>query len=185
MRLPIGTEQIISHGALDLSESKKRFRIVRIIFVPESPEVFEDCISLAVEEGVLQAVCLVARKTVRNIHVMARFHPLILADHGNERIRLPFPRPPIVPADVGPRQRRVTRLKLRFERQRMPDRVRRLAKSRRNAFEGIEVDAIGVDVLEELRHGGGCGRAFVARSSIPNKKWEEYLHAVTMKLFDH
>src|SRR6202042_3244927 len=62
MRFPVRTDQVIGHDALDAGEPQQGFGILRSVFIPEAPEVFEGRISLAVEKGVLQAVGLVARE---------------------------------------------------------------------------------------------------------------------------
>src|ERR1035437_7746170 len=105
-----------------------------IILVPETPEIFQGGIALAVEKGVLQTIGLVASETVRNTDGVARLHPLVLVDHRNEWILLPFPGHPVVPADVCPGDRSVARLKWGLQREGLADRVRGVAKARRNTL---------------------------------------------------
>ena len=185
MRLPVATTKVIGCGTLDASEAQQRFGIARIVLVPGSPEVFERGISLSVEKGVLQAVGLVARKAVGDIHGVTRLKPLILADHGNERILLPFPSHPIVPAEVRPCDGRIARLELGLKGERMADRIGGLAKTGRDALQRIEVDSVGIDVFEQLRHDSGCATVFTAGSCIPHEQWEKDFYVVAVKLVDH
>jgi len=91
-------------------------------------------VALSVEEGVLEAVGFVAGEAVGDVDGVAGLKPLVFADHGNERIARAFPCDPIVPTEIGPSEGFVARLKLRLERERMADGVRRLAELGGNAF---------------------------------------------------
>src|SRR6202161_3650909 len=86
MRLPIRTATIVCHRPLDGSETQRRFGIVRMHAIPKAREIFENGISLPVEESVLQAVGLIAGEAIGHTDGMTRLQPFGLADHGNEWI---------------------------------------------------------------------------------------------------
>src|SRR5581483_9583537 len=185
MRFPVRAAKACGHRALYAGEAKNCLGVMRSISVPEAPEILECCVSLAIEESMLQAVGFVAGETVRHIDRVAGLQPFVLANHGNKRIRLAFPRDPIIPADVGPLQRLVARLKLWLQRERKSDVVGGLAELRWNCLQRIEVDAVSIDLLHQLRDNGPIRRAFWAGSGVPRQKRKKNLHTVFMELLDH
>src|SRR5215471_20429042 len=125
---PRRTAKIVRHGSFNPGDSQHGLGIVWIHAVPESPQILQCCVALAVEEGVLQAIGLVPREAVGDIDHVARFQPSILVHHGYKRIVFAFPRHPIIPADVRPGEGFIAWLELRLKRKRMSASVRRLAK---------------------------------------------------------
>src|SRR6202163_234587 len=119
MRLPILADEIIREGAFDAGEAKDGFGVVRGHGVPETPEIFEDGVTFAVEESVLQAVGFVAGEAVGDVDHVARFEPARLADHRSEGIRNIFPGDPVVPAEGAAAERVIANLELWFKSQRV------------------------------------------------------------------
>ena len=68
MRLPVGTSQERSGGALDLRDAQNGLRVAGSVAVPESPQILERRIALPIKKRMLQAVGLVARKAVGDVH---------------------------------------------------------------------------------------------------------------------
>src|SRR5947199_6256659 len=153
--------------------------------VPEAPEMLERGVTLSVKEGMLQAVGLVASKAVGDIHHMPRLEPLALAHHRHERIFLAFPGNPVVPADVGPSERFVANFELRFQRERMPNRVGSQPELDRNALKRIKVDPIRIDIFKELRKSNPSRRSLFSRACVPRNEWEENLDSVAVKLLNN
>ena len=119
MRLPISACEQLRESSLDPRDAQHGFRIARRHPVPEAPEIFERGISVAVEESMLQAIDFVARESVGHIHHVPWLEPFRLVYHRHERIRRVFPCDPVIPAEVGPCERFVADIELRFERERM------------------------------------------------------------------
>ena len=88
--------------------------------IPKAPEIFQDRISLPVEESVLQAIGFIASEAVGHTDGMTRLEPLGLADHGTDGYCLPSHVTQSFHEIFRPRDGLVARLKLRFERQAAP-----------------------------------------------------------------
>src|ERR1044071_5502207 len=76
VRLPLRTSQVFGECALNLREAQQGFSIVFVHSVPEAPQVLHGCVTLAVEEGVLQTVCFIPGEPVSNVHHVARLKRL-------------------------------------------------------------------------------------------------------------
>src|ERR1700682_5016009 len=185
MGLPVRAAQVLGQSTLNSGEAEDSFRVMRNRAVPEAPKVIECGVTLSVEEGMLQTICLVAGKAITDAHHVPRLEPLGLAYHRHEGVFLAFPGHPVVPADIRPSHGFVANIKLRFECERMADGVGSLSEGRGDAFERVKIDAVSVDVFEQL---GDCDPwecSFVAGSSVPGEDGEEYFYAATVKLIYH
>jgi hypothetical protein len=185
MRLPCGIAKIVRHRPLDTRESQDGFRIIRVHPIPEPPKIFQDGVTRAVKEGVLQAIGLVPCKAVGNIHGVAWLQPSCFVHHWHEGVLLPFPGDPIVPANVSPGERLIARFELRFERERVAGGVGREPEFCGNALECVEIDAIRSNVRQKLRDRNPRKCTFLACALVPDEDWEEHSHASTVELLDH
>src|SRR5208337_945119 len=101
MRLPAGADEEGSKHTLYLRDAAQRLRVAGGDLVPDAPDVFPAFIAHAVEEGVLKIIGLVVVPAVADVHHVARFEPLVTADHGDKGIF------PVAPSEVVPLQRLV------------------------------------------------------------------------------
>src|SRR5579864_33675 len=150
VRLPSRASEIVGHRPLDASETENGFGITRGGLVPESPEVFECGIALPVKESVLQTVGLVAGESVGDVYHVPRLQPFGTTHHGNERVRLAFPCHPVIPCDIAPRQRFVTRIELRLESERVSNGIGSRAELYGHAFQCVEINPVGTDLFQKL-----------------------------------
>src|SRR4051812_16688852 len=96
MWFPIGTNEQISHSALDRRNPAKRFGVARRELVPDAPDVFPALVPDAIEVGGLQAIGSIAPPALADIPHVPRLKPFVFADHGDLLI------PPIAPAHCVP-----------------------------------------------------------------------------------
>src|ERR1700676_3710468 len=132
----------------------------------------------------LQAVGFVAGEAVGDVDHVARFEPARLADHGSEGIRNIFPGDPVVPAEGAAAERVITNLELRFKSQRVAGSHGSILEIGGCGFEGVEVDAVGADFIEDLRELGRGSGGFPG-AGIPQEIWEKNFYVVLVKLVDN
>src|SRR5207245_8836548 len=137
------------------------------------------------EEGMLQAVRFVASKAIGDIHHMPRLEPFTLAHHRHKGIFLSFPGHPIVPTNVGPGDRFITKIKLRLECEGMTRGVRSQSELNGNALKRIKVDPIRIDIFKELRKSNPSRPSLFSRACVPRNEREENLDSVAVKLLNH
>ena len=184
MRTPIGAGEVIGESAFDASEAKHRFCVVRAHGIPETPEIFEGSVTLAVEESVLKAVRFVARKAISHMDDVTRFEPTGAADHRYHWIRNIFPGNPVIPTEHAPGNRVVADFKLRFKDERNFRRSRRVAKTGGNGFERVEIDPISANLFEQVDDGDAGIGGLVPRAGVPSEDREENFDVMTVKIGD-
>ena len=184
VRFPVRADEIRGKCVFDTRKSQHGFGVVGRHRIPEAPEIFECGVAFPIEEGVLQTIGFVAREAVRHVDHMARFEPPRLADHGREGIRHVFPGDPVVPAKRAPGERFVANLELRFEGEAMSSGDGGSAKIGGNAFQRVEVDAVGANFFQKLRERFRGRSGLFVRSGIPGEHREKNSDVATMKIRD-
>jgi len=184
VRLPIGADEIGGEGAFDAGEAENGFGIAGIHGIPEAPEIFERGVTFAVEEGVLEAVGFIAGKAIGDVDHVARLEPARFADHRSERVGDVFPGDPVVPAESAPSDGFVANFELRFESHAVSGGDGSGAEVGGNAFESVEVDAVGADFFQELRERDPGRGGFFAGAGIPGEDGEKNFDVVAVKIVD-
>ena len=183
MWLPLLADEERRGGALDGGDATEGLGVAWGELVPDAPDVLPGFEADAVEEGELEVVKMAVRPAVGDVDHVAGFDPLGTTDAGDEVVL------PVAPAHGIVGEHLVGGgAEFGLEGERVMEGVGGCAKGVWDAFEGVAVDAVGVEGGEFAGESFGVGGAFLrcrgAGALIPEHDGEENADVVLVEVVD-